>query len=856
MTQFLGTMIIPRLASAPSSPTDGQLYWNTTDDFIYVYDSDDAVWRVPGAGTGEAAFVPRGQLPKFGRVEFYGHSISRVGASDGRKTTPQRVGAVLGAEVIDYTLAGQCQARSQGGWGLSGGTWLGDGGWAYQYRRMDPGEPQGTDATHGSQQLFEGRRNLVIFNTGYNDIAAGTISGGTATNAADLLPFERALTACISRARATRVWDTSSSVFSYGGSPSTVASSAEPAANGTLPNSKMWTAAQDPAVTLTLPSTFPGGTVALAFLCNNSGDGGTWAVKVDGGAYGSNFVMEDVQSTSTGVLGTGWCTGIIRCTGLSAGSHTIVAKVVSAPTSKAYFDSAWHESLEPPLIGVCKQYLVDAAAGGHTSTAIGYLNTCIDNAVGVFADTDTVFSIDLSAANYVSGTDNPLYDIHPNDKGHGIIANAILEAVWSKSRTMLTNSKANGDGIGISRLPATMDDNVIQPANDVASALILKENPAGTSNSDLMKWQNRAGTNFGVINKSGGLELDSQAAGTQAAGLKIGGAYITDGGAYLLNYLNITTDQASFSDKIAVTNNAYFGGAVVIGSDTSLSRTSANVLTLASGDTLAITSDQTIGGTLTFGGDASLSRTAADTLSLGAGDTLVVDGAAGGTAGLTIGTATIKALGVYFPDYLTVTSTQVGFSGIVTVGSSLYIGASTATDTILTRAAANRAEMASGDTISNPTGTFGTVYSSAQSIATAPGSAAWSAANASYYIRIFIPNRTTITGISYVVGGTSNGNVKVGLYDNASPMNQLVLSASTAQSAANNVQNVAFTSTYDAHPGIYYIFISGSSATGTAQMAKHFQFQQTGTTEFTTPPSTKTRPTTWLNTNCPIVATY
>lgn len=59
----LSPIVLPRKATAPSSPVDGQVYWNTTDDKIYVYDLDSTVWIAASSeGGGSATFAAQAKL--------------------------------------------------------------------------------------------------------------------------------------------------------------------------------------------------------------------------------------------------------------------------------------------------------------------------------------------------------------------------------------------------------------------------------------------------------------------------------------------------------------------------------------------------------------------------------------------------------------------------------------------------------------------------------------------------------------------------------------------------------------------------------------------------------------------------
>lgn len=89
-----------------------------------------------------------------------------------------------------------------------------------------------------------------------------------------------------------------------------------------------------------------------------------------------------------------------------------------------------------------------------------------------------------------------------------------------------------------------------------------------------------------------------------------------------------------------------------------------------------------------------------------------------------------------------------------------------------------------------------------------------------------------IEGVTYIVGGTSNGNVRVGIYgpitteETALDAPLLVESASTAQGSINTSQSISLTKT-KAKAGRYYVALQGDSGTGTYQRNTN-QTQVTG----------------------------
>lgn len=101
----------------------------------------------------------------------------------------------------------------------------------------------------------------------------------------------------------------------------------------------------------------------------------------------------------------------------------------------------------------------------------------------------------------------------------------------------------------------------------------------------------------------------------------------------------------------------------------------------------------------------------------------------------------------------------------------------------------------------------------------AASSAAFATAGLVYGCEFVVEKPTTIDALGYIVGGTSNGNVRLALYRAASRETLtggtlVVESASTAQGSINTPQIVSIAETL-LEPGLYYVVIQGSSATGT-----------------------------------------
>lgn len=100
---------------------------------------------------------------------------------------------------------------------------------------------------------------------------------------------------------------------------------------------------------------------------------------------------------------------------------------------------------------------------------------------------------------------------------------------------------------------------------------------------------------------------------------------------------------------------------------------------------------------------------------------------------------------------------------------------------------------------------------------TAPASVT-ATANRIYFTFLPVPTQQTFTGLRYVVGATSNGNVRSGLY-NSSGVLVASRGSDLAQGTAAFPQDVAFDSAYVAAPGYYFAAMQFSSGTGTFQGA-------------------------------------
>lgn len=166
----------------------------------------------------------------------------------------------------------------------------------------------------------------------------------------------------------------------------------------------------------------------------------------------------------------------------------------------------------------------------------------------------------------------------------------------------------------------------------------------------------------------------------------------------------------------------------------------------------------------------------------------------------------------YFPGWLSGVNFKksVSFNGITTNGNNaIDLSGSTATLKLPTGGI-------SGGVIS--ANTVPTVFHSGgyQPVATTGTTSTQIVSTDTYFVEVFIPVNTTLTGISVLNGTTTSAslNVNVGLA-NASGVIVAQSATTTAQAAANAYQQIPFTATYKAvGPAKYYIAVQGSATTG------------------------------------------
>lgn len=182
-------------------------------------------------------------------------------------------------------------------------------------------------------------------------------------------------------------------------------------------------------------------------------------------------------------------------------------------------------------------------------------------------------------------------------------------------------------------------------------------------------------------------------------------------------------------------------------------------------------------------------------------------------------------------------------TGVNTTGNASTATALASTPTLCSAGSAPRGVLASGNStgcavVTPPTNdtVFG-VYGPG------PFQGATGATNTMYISSIQVPQALTLTGITTYTAGTSSGNLIVMLYNSAGTL--VASSASTAQSGSTgNAQQIAFSSTYAAAAGRYFIGVIASSATSTSQYVSSLAYSKVQFPGSFAAPGTITPPTT------------
>ena len=242
-----------------------------------------------------------------------------------------------------------------------------------------------------------------------------------------LQPYKDTLRLAVSRCRAGAVFESSDPSVTLGGagSWSTVASGGYGSGLDIAYN-----VSSGATITITTPADFPGGTIALGLVAWPADGAG--CVLTSGTINGQTYTLDTRNPQATNRAGY-----VLRIPGLPAGTASYVFTSTLPSSTGCMFDY-WQWEVPPadaPLV-----VIVDSpkpidytpygsvAPGPPTDAGIDAINT-INAAIAEEFDSRVITvdtsSIDKSATYFTAG------DIHPNNAGHRIIAEAIATAVKS-----------------------------------------------------------------------------------------------------------------------------------------------------------------------------------------------------------------------------------------------------------------------------------------------------------------------------------------------------------------------------------------------------------------------------------------
>lgn len=124
-----------------------------------------------------------------------------------------------------------------------------------------------------------------------------------------------------------------------------------------------------------------------------------------------------------------------------------------------------------------------------------------------------------------------------------------------------------------------------------------------------------------------------------------------------------------------------------------------------------------------------------------------------------------------------------------------------------------------------------------------------------YICAVYVPEGCTLTGIRVMNGSVASGNIKLGLADSTGAV--VASTASTAMSGTDAYQQVAFSSTYAATQGTYFVLLQIDNTTARMNMHTFGSFPASKKTSETYGTfTTITPPTTFTTAVGPIATLY
>lgn len=292
------------------------------------------------------------------------------------------------------------------------------GGWATLWRLTSGGKFPNKTAPYTG----EGGALCLMF--GINDL--GTL-GGASTQIRS--GYQETLRACISRWRASTIFETTASNTAFGGTWTTETNQPDRA------SSSEWRyhATTGGTVTITLPADYNGEPVSICLIGRFGTNGGTVTWSGTAGVTGTT-VTNNVMPSGT-LTNVPMVKRITNLTSANAG-QTIIG-TVTANSGLVYYDCWWLESKSPPPVVVAD--VPRLTATGYSTKYPGWtqqtgsldsdVTTLNADIASVCAEFDGMVQIAFLDAKL--NKDASLFSdgLHPNDRGAAYCADALMDAV-------------------------------------------------------------------------------------------------------------------------------------------------------------------------------------------------------------------------------------------------------------------------------------------------------------------------------------------------------------------------------------------------------------------------------------------
>jgi hypothetical protein len=387
----------------------------------------------PGQVSGSGILCPptcRSRFPRPSRdfIDF-GHSdATPYGAATPAQSWSALVAAGLSAQEVNLAVIGANASYPDG-------TKF-DGGWPWVLDYTQPGIDLGAAPAPFTSSLFYGFNDLV------NLAGPGNLG-----------PFVQAMTTMIARLE---------SVAAFGDDSPTVSaptSAFKPIPSPGLGSSSalLAPAGIGSSLTVTVPPSFRGGTIALGFtstsFTNPPSGQAVYSVRIDGGAPRPYTIDGPTMVTPFVGAGGGFIGTVDELPALAPGAHTVTVTLTSSDNSiQTYFDYWEAEAGQPqarPILLALQWPLTPAAfayfAGNRyvpDNAAVGVLNRTIRQVAAAFGPNVIAVPLNLGSklANFTPD------QAHPSTAGHALIAKQMLAALGTVTLTATPTRNARFAG--------------------------------------------------------------------------------------------------------------------------------------------------------------------------------------------------------------------------------------------------------------------------------------------------------------------------------------------------------------------------------------------------------------------------